>query len=50
MQTPSTKPVAVNVRQVTVEMLTLAARAFAAGLAVSLAAGLLIVSLVALAS
>jgi hypothetical protein len=50
MQSPNMKPVAVNVWQVTVEMLMLTARAFAAGLAVSLTAGLLIVGLVALAS
>jgi hypothetical protein len=49
MQTQS-KPPAINTRQVTLELLELALRAFAAGLAVSLAAALLIVALVTIAS
>ena len=44
------KPVVINTRQVTLELAALALRAFAAGLAVSLAASLLIVSFVTIAS
>jgi len=45
-----TKQAVINTRQVTLELMALAARAFAAGLAVSIAAVLLIVTLVTLAS
>jgi len=45
-----TRQAAINTRQVTLELMILAARAFAAGLAVSIAAALLIVALVTLAS
>ena len=44
-----TKPVAFNTRQVALEMLALAGRAFAAGVAVSVAAAILIVAVVTLA-
>ena len=49
MQTLS-KPAAINSRQVAVEMLALAGRALAAGIAVSVAAALLIAGFVTLAS
>ena len=42
------KPVAINTRQVALEMLGLAGRAFAVGLAVSIAAAALIVGIVTL--
>ena len=44
------KPVAFNTRQITFEMLALAGRAVAAGVAVSLAATILIVAVVTFAS
>lgn len=44
------KPVVINTRQVAFELAALALRAFAAGLAVSLAAALLIVGFVTIAS
>lgn len=47
MQSP-TKPVSFNTRQIVFEMLALAARAFAAGVAVSVAAAILIVAVVTL--
>ena len=47
MQSQS-KPVAFNTRQIVFEMLALAGRAFAAGVAVSVAAAMLIVALVTL--
>ena len=45
-----TKQVVIDTRQVTLELMVLAARAVAAGLAVSIAAAVLIVGLVTLAS
>ena len=45
-----TKPVAFNTRQVALEMLWLAGRALAAGVVVSVAAAILIVGVVILAS
>ena len=47
MQT-QTKPVAFNTRQVILEMLALAGRASAAGVAVSVAAAILVVAIVTL--
>ena len=49
MQSPS-KPVAFNTRQIVFEMLALAGRAFAVGVAVSVAAAILIVGAVTLLS
>ena len=43
-----TKPVAFNTRQVVFEMLALAGRAFAAGVAVSVAAAIIVVAIVTL--
>ena len=47
MQTQS-KPVSFNTRQIVFEMLALAGRAFAAGVAVSVAAAILVVAIVTL--
>ena len=49
MQTQS-KPVVIDTRQITLDMLALAGRAFAVGVAVSVAAALLIVAFVTMAS
>jgi hypothetical protein len=49
MQSQS-KPVAFNARQITFDMLALAGRAVAAGVAVSVAAAILIVAVVTFAS
>ena len=43
-----TKPVAFNTRQIVLEMLALTGRAFAAGVAVSVAAAIIVVAIVAL--
>jgi hypothetical protein len=48
MQTQS-KPVVFNTRQIVLEMLALTGRAFAAGVAVSVAAAILVVAVVTLA-
>jgi len=44
------KPAAINTRQIALEMLGLAGRAFAVGLAVSIASAALVVGLLTLAS